>query len=213
MRQNACGNYSLDMRRSLRSSTYRNQRPAPRPSWRSRLPPPSSPSRRTARTPKWLQQTIRHHQHLTGGGSGYSPERVRQTATASIQRIGVAEQIAAGPASNTPCVAIVLLAGRSRCRRRSPQFRSPPARGTHQGPRGETVASAARRCWTRFAAGLKARSRRGSRESWPPALGGALSPLSLARARRLSQPSSWHCETVAAVIRLLQVGTVPYLLR
>ena len=48
----------------------------PRPSWRSRLPPPSSPSRRTARTPKWLQQIIRHHQHLTGGGGGYSPERV-----------------------------------------------------------------------------------------------------------------------------------------
>ena len=108
MRQNACGNYSLDMRRSLRSSTYRSQRPAPRPSWRSRLPPPSSPSRRTARTPKWLQQTIRHHQHLTGGGSGYSPEPVRQTATAPIQRIGVAEQIAAcGPITLSPAVATV----------------------------------------------------------------------------------------------------------
>ena len=150
MRQNACGNYSLDMRRSLRSSTYRNQRPAPRPSWRSRLPPPSSPSRRTARTPKWLQQTIRHHQHLTGGGSGYSPERVRQTATASIQRIGVAEQIAAGARISQPqyscghcttCGSITL----------SPAVatvRSPPARGTHQGPRGETVAGAARRCRT-----------------------------------------------------------------
>jgi len=41
------------------------------------LAPTVEPEQRTARTPKWLQQPTRHHQHLTGGGSGYSPERMR----------------------------------------------------------------------------------------------------------------------------------------
>ena len=83
-------------------------------------------------------------------GAAYSPERVRQTATASIQRIGVAEQIAAGSAHQPASILLwplyylrvdhAVAGGR--------HSSQPPARGTHQGPRGETVAGAARRCRT-----------------------------------------------------------------